>query len=179
MTVDGETKPHVTINPSRKKGTMDMSEHHARINWVKETESFDIKVYKREHTWTFPKSGTVVRATSAPKFLGSPECIDPEETLVAALSSCHMLTFLALCSRRGIVVERYDDDAVGFLEPNEDKKLAITRVILRPRVTFASGQRPAAAALAELHDKAHHECFIANSVKTMVTVEDSVTEGAR
>jgi organic hydroperoxide reductase OsmC/OhrA len=156
-----------------------MSEHHARIHWVKETESFDYKVYNREHTWTFPKNGAVVHAAAAPKFLGSPECVDPEEALVAALSSCHMLTFLAVCARKGIVVERYDDGAVGFLEPNENKKLAITRTILRPRIAFAPGHRPTPEALAELHEKAHRECFIANSVKTAITVEEPVAEGAR
>jgi len=150
-----------------------MSEHRARIAWARQTESFDYKTYNREHTWTF-KNGAVVHASAAPKYLGSPECVDPEEALVAALSSCHMLTFLALCARKSVVVERYDDDAIGFLEPNENKRLAITRVILRPRITFAPGHRPDASALAELHEHSHQACFIANSVLTRVTVEEPV-----
>jgi organic hydroperoxide reductase OsmC/OhrA len=154
-----------------------MSEHYARVHWVKETDSFEYKVYNREHTWTF-KNGTVVHAAAAPKFLGSVECVDPEEAFVTALSSCHMLTFLAVCARRGIVVESYDDDAVGYLEPNENKKLAITRTMLRPRVRFAPGHQPDANTLAELHAKAHQECFIANSSLTQVTVEEPAVEGA-
>lgn len=90
-----------------------------------------------------------------------------------------MLTFLALCARKSVVVEKYDDDAVGYLEPNENKKLAITRVVLRPRIVFAPGHQPAPDALAELHDKSHHECFIANSVLTRVTVEEPVVDAAR
>ena len=92
-----------------------MSEHRARIQWTKATPGFDIKEYNREHTWTF-KNGTVVHASAAPKYRGSMECVDPEEALVGSLSGCHMLTFLAVCSRRGIVVEKYDDEAVGYLE---------------------------------------------------------------
>jgi organic hydroperoxide reductase OsmC/OhrA len=152
-----------------------MSEHRARIVWTRATPSFDYKEYNREHTWTF-KNGAVVHAAAAPKFLGSEECVDPEEALVASISSCHMLTFLALCARKGVVVERYDDDAIGYLEPNGNKKLAITRVVLRPRIAFAPGHQPEPPALAELHEKAHRECFIANSVLTQVTVEEPVDE---
>lgn len=148
-----------------------MSEHRARIVWARQTESFDYKAYNREHTWTF-KNGAVVHASASPRFLGSPECVDPEEALVAALSSCHMLTFLAICARRGVVVERYDDDAIGFLEPDAHKQLAVTRVILRPRIVFAPGHRPEPKVLSELHDESHHECFIANSVVTAITVEE-------
>jgi organic hydroperoxide reductase OsmC/OhrA len=150
-----------------------MSEHRARIVWTRATSSFDYKEYNREHTWTF-KNGAVVHASAAPRYRGSLECVDPEESLVASLSSCHMLTFLAVCSRRGIVVEKYDDDAVGHLEANEHKKLAITRVQLHPRIVFAPGHQQTAGALAELHAHAHAECFIANSVLTKVTVEEPV-----
>jgi organic hydroperoxide reductase OsmC/OhrA len=154
-----------------------MSEHRARIHWTKATASFDIKEYNREHTWTF-KNGTVVHASAAPKYRGSMECVDPEEALVGALSGCHMLTFLAVCSKEGIVVEKYDDEAVGYLEPNENKKFAITRVVLRPKITFAPGHQPAAEKLAELHAHAHAGCFIANSVTTKVTIEEPVTAPA-
>jgi organic hydroperoxide reductase OsmC/OhrA len=152
-----------------------MSEHRARIHWVKETASFDYKEYNREHTWTF-KNGSVVHAAAAPKYLGSEECVDPEEALVASISSCHMLTFLAICALKNIVVVTYDDDAVGFLEPNENKRLAVTRAVLRPRITFAPGHQPAPDVLAELHQKAHHGCFIANSVLTRVSVEAPVVD---
>jgi organic hydroperoxide reductase OsmC/OhrA len=155
-----------------------MSEHRARIHWVKESASFDYKEYNREHTWTF-KNGSVVHAAAAPRYLGSEECVDPEEAMVTAIASCHMLTFLALCSRKNIVVEKYEDDAVGYLEPNENKKLAITRVVLRPKVAFAPGHRPTPETLAHVHERAHEECFIANSVLTRVTIEEPAMGAAR
>jgi len=156
-----------------------VSEHRAHIVWAKQTDSFRYEDYNREHTWSFPKSGIAVNASAAPKYRGRPEAVDPEEALVAAISSRHMLTFLALCARRGIVVERYDDDALGWMEPNEQRRLAITRVVLKPSITFAAGHRPDAATLSQIHDQSHHQCFIANSVKTAITVEGSAQEIAR
>lgn len=150
-----------------------MSEHRARIAWRRETDSFRYEDYNREHTWTFPKGGVVVGASAAPKYRGNPEAVDPEEALVASISSCHMLTFLAICARRGIVVESYLDDAVGWMEPNEQRKLAVTRVVLKPSVTFAPGQEPDARTLAAIHEESHTQCFIANSVKTTITVDTS------
>jgi organic hydroperoxide reductase OsmC/OhrA len=144
--------------------------------WSKATESFRYEDYSRDHTWEFPKSSRIVEATAAPKYRGSAERVDPEEALVAAISSCHMLTFLAICSRRGIIVERYDDDATGWLEPNEHRRLAITRVVLKPNVAFASGHRPDDATLDAIHEESHEQCFIANSVKTTITVEGTAEE---
>jgi len=146
-----------------------MSEHKVHIEWNRATENFQYETYNRQHTWKFD-SGIEVQASSAPEYLGSPGCVDPEEALVAALSSCHMLTFLAVAAKKRLTVDRYEDDAVGFLEKNADGKLAIARVTLRPRVVFSGGNEPDASALRDLHDKAHHACFIANSVKTEVVV---------
>lgn len=148
-----------------------MSEHRATISWKKETDSFGYKDYNREHRWEFPKSDIVVRASAAPKYLGRTDAVDPEEALVASISSCHMLTFLAICARRGIVVESYVDAAIGFMEPNEQRRLAVTRVVLKPAITFAAGHEPDADTVAEIHHESHEHCFIANSVKTIVTVE--------
>jgi organic hydroperoxide reductase OsmC/OhrA len=92
--------------------------------------------------------------------------VDPEEAFVAALSSCHMLWFLSLAAKQGYLVERYRDVAVGVLGRNEEGRLAMLDVTLRPAVTFADTARPDAAQLAALHEAAHAECFIANSVKT-------------
>jgi organic hydroperoxide reductase OsmC/OhrA len=147
-----------------------MSEHHATIHWKKTSASFAYADYNREHEWRFDDGKTVVRASAAPAFKGKPELVDPEEAFVAALSSCHMLTFLALCSRKEIVVESYVDDAVGHLEKNAEGQLVVTRVELRPRIEFAHGQAPEAGALRELHASAHKGCFLANSVKTDVSV---------
>ncbi len=96
--------------------------------------------------------------------------MDPEEAFVASLASCHLLTFLALAAHDRLVVEAYEDEAEGTMAKNEDGRLAITRVVLRPRVAFG-GDMPSADAVARLHARAHAECFIANSVRTEVVVE--------
>jgi organic hydroperoxide reductase OsmC/OhrA len=162
-----------------KKGSRPVSEHRAHIVWENETDSLRYEDYRREHSWTFPKSGIVVKATAAPKYRGKSEAVDPEEALVAAISSCHMLTFLAICAKRNVVVQRYDDEAVGWLEPNEQKRLAITRVVLKPKVIFAAGHRPDAETLAKIHQESHEHCFVANSVRTAITVDGSAEEVPR
>lgn len=145
-----------------------MSEHTATITWDRDTESFEYDSYSRDHTWTF--ADVVVPASAAPEFLGSTAHVDPEQAYVAALSSCHMLTFLAIAARRRLVVDRYSDQAVGFLEKNADGKLAVTRVVLQPEVTFGNGTDPKPDALDKLHRRAHEECFIASSVRTEILI---------
>jgi organic hydroperoxide reductase OsmC/OhrA len=112
-----------------------------------------------------------VRASANPAYLGSGSCVDPEEAFVASLSSCHMLTFLAIAAGKRFVVDAYHDEAVGLLEKVVGGRLAITRVTLRPQVRFGGDKQPTPEELRQLHDQAHHACFIANSVKTEVGVE--------
>lgn len=145
-----------------------MSTHTAVISWSRSSPDYTYESYNRAHTWV-TGSGREIAASAAPEFRGETDRVNPEEALVAALSSCHMLTFLAIAAKKGIVVDRYEDAAEGVLE-KQDGRLWITRVVLRPRITFG-GEAPSAEALAHLHDQAHHGCFIANSVKTVVTVE--------
>jgi organic hydroperoxide reductase OsmC/OhrA len=147
-----------------------MSEHKATIDWRRETPGFEYPSYNRDHDWSFD-GGATVRASANPAYLGSESCVDPEEAFVAALSSCHMLTFLAVAARKKFVVDSYHDEAVGVLEKNGRGSLAITRVALRPRVTFGGERSPTPEELRTLHDQAHHACFIANSVRTEVVVE--------
>jgi len=147
-----------------------MSEHKAHINWNRTTDSFAYDDYNREHTWTY-ENGVVVEASAAPQFLGKEDRVDPEEAFVAALSACHMLTFIAFCAKKRIVVDSYQDDAVGYLEKNEAGKLCMTRITLRPRVAFAEGHEPPQEVIDKLHHRAHENCFLANSVKTEITVE--------
>lgn len=145
-----------------------MSEHRVTVSWERTTEDFTYESYSRNHTWEF-ESGVVVPASAAPAFRGDPTRVDPEAAFVAALSSCHMLTFLAIAARKRLVVDGYRDSAVGFLEKDAGGKLSITRVILRPEVTF---REPLSADVVErMHHLSHEECFIANSVKTDVRVE--------
>lgn len=147
-----------------------MSEHTVTVEWKRETADFTYQSYNRDHDWRFD-GGAEVRASAAPAYLGGPACVDPEEAFVASLSSCHMLTFLAIACRKRYVVDSYHDEAVGLLEKDASGRLAITRVTLRPLIRFGGDRSPGPQELAEMHDQAHHACFIANSVKSDVAVE--------
>ena len=142
-----------------------MAEHKIALKWFKGDVPFTYDAYPRNHTITF-KDGAPVTFSAAPAYKGDPAKGDPEDMLVASLSSCHMLSFLAICAKKRITVEAYDDDATGWLE-NEGGKLWMTRVVLRPKVRADA----AAETLAEIHHLAHEACFIANSVRTTITVE--------
>ena len=147
-----------------------MSKHLASLRWNRNGKPFTYEGYSRDHEWIFD-GGQRLTGSAAQAFLGSTEGVDPEEALVVALSSCHMLTLLAIAAKKGWVVDRYEDDAEGTLAKNADGKLAITHVTLRPRIVFAEGTVLDADTLQYLHHQAHEHCFIANSVKTEVTVE--------
>jgi len=149
-----------------------VSEHHATINWQRSSQDFTYQTYNRDHEWRF--STTTVAASSAPEFLGDASRVNPEEALVASLSSCHMLTFLAVAAKRKLPLDSYEDEAVGVLEKNAEGKLAITRVTLRPRIVWAAGITVSAEDLEKLHHSAHAGCFIANSVRTEIIIESRV-----
>ena len=146
-----------------------MSQHHAVISWKRATSDFKYETYDRSHLIRFG-GGVEIQASAAPEFKGRPELVNPEEQFVASLSSCHMLTFLALAARNRLVVESYEDEAVGYLEKKEAGRFWIARVILKPRVKFSSDGTPSPEKIHELHEKAHQECFIANSVSTQVEI---------
>lgn len=147
-----------------------MSEYQVAIDWERETDDLSYQSYSRDHLWTFP-GGVRVSASAAPDYQGNPAYVNPEEALVAALSSCHMLTFLAVAARKQFVIDSYHDDAIGVMEKNAQGKLAVTRVALRPKITFSGEKTPTPEELKGLHDQAHRGCFIANSVTTQVIVE--------
>jgi organic hydroperoxide reductase OsmC/OhrA len=145
-----------------------MSEHKATVRWNRGGKDFTYKGYSRDHVWI--ANGNEIPASATPQYLGNPNRVDPEAALVSALSSCHMLTFLAVAAGKGFVVDSYEDDAVGHLEKNANGKFAVTRVELHPKIVFGGAKQPTAEDLDALHDKAHKECFIANSVLTEVRV---------
>ena len=147
-----------------------MSEHRATVAWHRGDQDFGPDKYSRVHSWSFD-GGATVTASSAPEFLGDPSAVDPEEAFVASLSSCHMLFFLLLAAKRQLVIDHYEDDAVGTMARDAEGKTAITEVVLRPKITFAPGVEPSAEQLEKLHHRAHDLCFIANSVRTEVRVE--------
>jgi len=145
-----------------------MSEHKATVRWNRNGKDFTYQGYSRDHVWI--ANGNEIPASATTAYLGNPDRVDPEAAFVAALSSCHMLTFLALAAMKSFVVESYEDHAVGHLEKNAAGKMAVTRVDLHPKISFGGAKQPTAEDLDALHDKAHKECFIANSVLTDVKV---------
>lgn len=147
-----------------------MSEHHVTLTWTKQTESFAYKDYNRDHQWDFGE-GLIVNASSAPQYLGNPECADPERAFAAALSSCHMLFFIAICSKKRLIVENYRDKSTSFLVPDEQGELVISKVILRPEVTFAEGVEVSQNVIDKIHQQSHDKCFLARSVKSEVLIE--------
>ncbi|MFK4823783.1 OsmC family protein [Paenochrobactrum sp. BZR 588] len=147
---------------------MEMS---VEVHWEREGAVFTDKKYSRGHIWRFD-GGQVVLASSSPHVIPLPYSVeanvDPEEAYIAAISSCHMLTFLGVAAAKRIVVESYTDKAVGIME-KIDGKILVSRVELKPLITY-DGDKPSAELEAQLHHLAHEQCFIANSVKTDIQV---------
>jgi len=148
-----------------------VSEHRASVHWRRTSADFTYDSYNRAHAVTFKGGAVTVMGSAAPAFRGDADRVDPEEAFVASLAACHMLSFLAIAARKRITIDSYEDDAVGVLEKGANGKLWVSRVTLRPRITFGGGTSPDAEAITQIHHLAHSECFIANSVKTDVTVE--------
>ncbi|MFI4975709.1 MAG: OsmC family protein [Caulobacterales bacterium] len=150
-----------------------MSEYHATVDWKRDGD-FLKRRYSREHTLTF-HGGLTVPGSASPHIVPLPysraDALDPEAAFTGALSACHMLWFLDIAARAGFAVAAYRDEAVGTLAPGAGGKQVMTRVVLRPKVTFEGETRPTASELEALHHAAHDECFLANSVKTEVLVE--------
>jgi organic hydroperoxide reductase OsmC/OhrA len=151
-----------------------MAEHTATIEWQRGDAKFTDNRYSRGHAWRFD-GGVEVPASSSPQVVPLPlsveAAVDPEEALVAALSSCHMLWFLSIAARQGFVVESYRDQAVGVVGRNAKNKFAMTLVTLRPQITFGGEALPSLEQTQQMHHEAHEKCFIANSVKTEVRCE--------
>ncbi|MEZ9535310.1 peroxiredoxin [Vibrio lentus] len=152
-----------------------MSEYSAVIRWARgDDEAFSDNQYSRGHMWEFD-GGITVPASSSPHVVPLPFSVeanvDPEEAFIAALSSCHMLTFLGIAAKQKYVIDSYVDDAVGVLEEDESGRSSVTKVTLRPDIVFSGSKIPTAKQLDKLHHLAHKNCFIANSVKTEIVVE--------
>jgi organic hydroperoxide reductase OsmC/OhrA len=154
-----------------------MHNYEAKVSWTRgASEKFTDNRYSRAHQWAFD-SGITVRASSSPSVVPLPlsvaDAVDPEEALVASTSSCHMLYFLFFAAKKGFVIDSYVDNASVVLEKNAAGKMSMSRITLRPSITFA-GPSPSQADLDALHHAAHEECFIANSLKSEIVVEPVV-----
>lgn len=152
-----------------------MSEYIAIISWKRTAEPADFLKgkYSREHTWSFDGGMTVQASPSSvvPVPWSNPAFVDPEEAFVAAVSSCHMLTFVFIAGRRGFQVDSYDDRAVGAMAKNEKGIPWVSTVTLHPKIVFGGAKAPTPADLDQLHHLAHEQCYIANSVKSEIKIE--------
>jgi len=150
-----------------------MSEHTARVSWTHAGGEFLRGRFSRRHTWTFD-GGITVPASASPSVVPEPysdsAAVDPEEAFVASLASCHMLTFLFIASRRKFEVDRYEDAAVGHMGTTGSGVTCVSRVVLRPWVSYAGDQRPTPEQEDAMHRLAHEQCFISNSVRTEIEV---------
>ena len=148
--------------------------YNVKIFWKKNLdEAFVDSKYSRSHTWSFD-GGIEIPASSSPHVVPVPmsneSAVDPEEAFVAAVSSCHMLWFLSIAAEKNFIVESYEDNAIGVLGKNGEGKLAMTKITLKPKVNFNDTTVPTSEQVDELHRLAHEKCFIANSVKTDITM---------
>jgi len=152
-----------------------ISKFFATINWSRrKNEKYTDSKYSRAHNWCFD-GGLVIPASSSPHIVPLPysveENIDPEEAFVASLSSCHMLFFLSIASKRKYVVDTYQDKAIGIMKKNSNGNIYISKVTLRPEIKFYGNRTPDVNEVKEIHHSSHEQCFIANSVKTEVVIE--------
>lgn len=154
-----------------------MAEHKAMIQWARGGDPGDFAKgkYSREHTWRFD-GGLTVPASASPSVVpapwSNPAHVDPEEAFVAAIASCHMLTFLFVAQKAGFVVERYEDEAVGRMTKSDRGATPwVSHVTLTPQIVWGEGKRPTESEVEHLHHQAHEQCFIAQSVKTEITVK--------
>ena len=151
-----------------------MSTYTAKIVWKSDSpETFTKNRYTRGHEWQFD-GGVNVPASSSPHSVRVPfsleAAVDPEEALVAATSSCHMLTFLWIAAKKGFVIDSYEDDAVGEMTQGEDGKQWISKITLDPQIAWSGERVPTADEIAEMHHAAHEGCYIANSIRSEVVV---------
>ena len=153
-------------------------EYRASLKWTRGDAKFTDQRYSRGHSWSFD-GGITVPASSSPLSVRLPysvaEAVDPEEAFVAAVSSCHLLTFLYVAAKQGYVVDSYADQAVGEMTKNERGKLWVSKVTLSPAIAFTGEKRPTQEQFDELHHLSHEECFIANSVKSEVIVRGTMS----
>jgi organic hydroperoxide reductase OsmC/OhrA len=152
-----------------------MSGHRytATVRWNRDGATFTDRRYSRAHAWSFD-GGSEVRASASPLIVRAPfsdaQAVDPEEAFVASAASCHMLFFLDYAAQAGYVVDSYEDEATATMGAGSDGRQFVESIVLAPRIRFSGANAPAAADIDALHERAHHDCYIANSVKTAITV---------
>ena len=146
-----------------------MSTYIINIEWKKESADFSYEKYNRNHT-IFLSGDQTLKNSASTDYFGNADMTNPEELLASALASCHMLTFLAIASKSGYVIESYTCKAEAFMGKNAEGRMSVTEITLTPQITYSGDKRPDAEHLKGLHDKAHKNCFIAQSLQSKVNV---------
>lgn len=146
-----------------------MSTHKVNIDWQRSPHPEQVETYSREHTADYGH-GLTLPVTAAAEYLGDPSKADPEQLLVSAVASCHMLFFLAVAEGSGYIVESYTDEAAGTVSKLETGGMWVSRINLKPKVQFGGSKRPDSKAIERLHERAHKGCFVGNSLKAQVVV---------
>jgi organic hydroperoxide reductase OsmC/OhrA len=143
------------------------------VRWARDGAVFSDRRYSRAHVWVFD-GGVEVKASASPLIVRAPfsdaQAVDPEEAFVASVSSCHMLFFLDYAAQAKFVIDDYEDAAVGTMGKNDAGQDYVATIVLAPRVRFSGATQPSDEEVAALHERAHHDCFIANSVRTAISI---------
>lgn len=148
-----------------------MSDFNAKLLWTRKTTSFQYDTYDRNHDVTFG-SGLQIVCSAAPEFKGDATKVNPEEALLGSIMSCHMLTFLAIASKKLFTVDQYEDNGSAILSKNAKGMLFVSEARINPRITFSGEKQPTPEQLRVMHEKSHHNCFIANSILTKIYIND-------
>lgn len=149
-----------------------MSVHKANINWQRHPHSSDSNTYSPNHLVKF-NGDQQIKVSASEEFKGDPNCADPEQMLVSAVSSCHMLFFLAVADFQGLSVESYEDNPEGYLEKGSNGGMEVTRITLSPSVIFGGDKKPDPETISKIHATAHKNCFIGNSITACVEINHS------
>lgn len=149
-----------------------MANIKSTVRWTMGSGDFLKGRYSRNHEWSFD-GGATMTASASPAIVpppnSDPAAVDPEEALLAAISSCHMLSFLYAAMKKGFQVSSYEDHATATMAKNASGTMWVDAAVLNPRIEWA-GKTPSSDELNEMHHTAHEHCFIANSVKTAITI---------
>lgn len=146
-----------------------MSSYTITLEWKQDSSDFSYEKYNRHHTVAFSGDQSLNNSAS-PEYFGNSNMSNPEELLASALASCHMLTFLAIASKSGYNIQSYNCKAEAILGKNDEGRMSVTEITLTPEIVYNGDKRPSDDQLKSLHEKAHKNCFIAQSLKTKVNV---------
>lgn len=145
-------------------------EYSSTVIWKRHSETFSPKTYNRTYNAHFP-GGFSFEGSAPPEFLGNPQLPNPEEMLLASLSSCFTLTFLYVAALKGLIIDDCSIKAEGKLGKNSEGKMAVIEIVIKPRVKFFENKQPEQNVLNELFHQAHTQCFISNTVNAVISVQ--------